>query len=322
MNHSQFNKIRKSAELLIIKAINILDDNPIPHQKNREKIRSNIRDSSYFFTDKSDYVLRNWFIYELTQRLVYNFNNIYFNLTPLFASDKLIQVSFEISKTAADFVFPAFKAKTKIRINIIEELFKKKKKNHKFKNYFDLIIFFTSNQEVFLLINDTILRLIDECRECPNQCLIKPNKWCLAFYEFGSKNNEEVNDHHSVLTYVDCIISDLEYNFEEKGLIQRTIDKKVENVEIFFSYLLNNRKINDPDELEVILNKDLISEFLSNTEIATSKSLMKQMCISLKNLISLLHHSYGFYRDGVFSKLNNLLTNSDHFSKCLERKLG
>ncbi len=318
MTNSQFKEVRMSVERIILKAVDILDEIPKPFEENIKKVRTIIRDPSYFFPDKSDYILKNWFIYELTQRLVYNFYHFYFNLTPIIASEKFIQLCFEISKIAAHFVFPAFKARTIVRINIIEELFKYKK-NNKYHYYIELLIFFTSSQEVFLLINDTMLQLIDECRECPNQCLIKPNKWCLAFYEFGSEKNKEFNEHYNLLSYLDCIISDLEYNFEEKGLLKKTIDKKVENVEILFSFLINNRKINDPEELEEILNKDLISEFLCNTEVTTSKTLMKQMCISLKNLISLLYHDYGFYQDGYFSKLNKLLTNSDYFLECLEK---
>lgn len=313
MTSSQFKKVRMSAERIISKAIDILDENPKPLEKNIEKV---IKDPSYFFPDKSDYVLKNWFIFELTQRLAYNFNDFYFNLTPLIASEKFFQLCFEISKIAARFIFPAFKARTVVKINIIEEFFKDKK-IYRYQYYLEFLIFFTSNQEVFRVINDTILQLINECRECPTQCLTKPSKWGLGFFEFGSKKNKEF-DHYSLLTYIDCIISDFEYYLEEKGLLQKTINKKVENAELFFNYLINNRVINDHEELDDMINKNLISEFLCHTEAVTSKTSMKQMCTSLKNLISLLYHDYGFFQEGYFSKLNKLLTNSAYFFKLLE----
>ncbi|MHA1490866.1 MAG: hypothetical protein ACTSRI_14625 [Promethearchaeota archaeon] len=65
--------------------------------------------------------------------------------------------------------------------------------------------------------------------------------------------------------------------------------------------------------MEYIINVDFISEFLCHADLVTSKTAMKKMYISLRNLISLLYHDYGFYRDGYFSKLNKLLANSDYF---------
>ena len=102
-------------------------------------------------------------------------------------------------------------------------------------------------------------------------------------------------------------------------MLQKTINKKVENAELFFKYVIINRVITDHEALEDIINKDLISEFLCHTEIVTSKSSMKQMCTSLKNLISLLHHEYGYYQNEKFSLLNKLLTKSNYFLKCLEK---
>jgi len=314
----QFNEIRMSAENLIIKAIEVLGQNTTPFQKNREKFASIIKDPSYFFPTMSDYVLKNWFVYELTRRFFLNFNQFYINLTPLLASNKFIQLFFEISKTVVHFILAAFKNRTKITINIIEEFFKKNM-NRKFQDYFNLLTFFTSNTEIFRLINSTITQFIEECRECPNQCLRKPNKWCLAFFEFGSNNSKEMNDRYSILIFIDGIISDLEYYLEEKGLLQKTIDKKVENAEFMFEYIIDNRNFKDYKELEDIMNEGLITEFLCQCKDITSKTKMKQKCTSLKNLISLLYHNYGFYQDGSFSKLNKLLTNSDHFFESSER---
>ena len=93
MTSSQFREARMSAERIILKAINVLDENPKPLKKNIEKARSIIRDPSYFFPNQSDYILKNWFIYELTQRFAHNFYNLYFNLTPIITSEKFIQSS-------------------------------------------------------------------------------------------------------------------------------------------------------------------------------------------------------------------------------------
>lgn len=325
MTRKQFNELRMQGEQYISKAIEVMDKNPDGLTKdNKERLNAIVRNPLHFFPNRSDHILRNWFTFELMQRLLLNFYQIYFTFTPLIATEDFVQLCFEIAKITTDAIFQTIsmgknRAQTEIDTELI--LTHKKIVNNP---ELHLLYFFISKQEVSNILIGTALTLFLECRECPNQCPIKPNKWCLAFYEFGKIEDDKLMGAYDVFLYIDCLISDLEYYLEEKGLKQKTISIKVQDAELFFTFLINEYEINDNNEVEDLITIDTISEFLSHyvlkNEIITTKTSMAEMSRSLKSLISVLYHEYGLFQDGTFSKLNKLLTKKELFIKYLEKE--
>ena len=107
ISREKFNKLRDSAKKIVLNAIKVLKgiDFPLRDEALLEKLNSIIRNPLYFFPVKSEHILKNWFIYELTQRLAMIFYKLYPNFFYVIANERFINFCFQISKTASQFIY-------------------------------------------------------------------------------------------------------------------------------------------------------------------------------------------------------------------------
>jgi hypothetical protein len=328
---NKINELLNSAELIVLNALKVvrLQGTKYKDEKYIENLHSRLKNSQYFFPNNEDHIMKNWFAYELAIRLAHNFYVLYYknnmNLSYLILSEEFIMLCFELSKITSDQILTTLvKRKNSFSFEIDTETILENEKLKK-TPIFEFFCFFISIDAISAILIDTVTKLITECDTCPNRCLRKPFKWCVAFYTFG-KVNSDSNNHSNAIQFIDYLNNDFEIFLKDKGLQEKTIDKKVENVEFFLTYLINIIKYKeDPfieQNLERYINSEVFPKFLGyyiiKNKIILTQTSMKEMCRSLKTFISFLYNDYGYFDKVSFNNLNKVLNSSEFFIKRLK----
>jgi len=326
-----FNEILTHSQLIcknMLKVMELYGDN-VDDEDSLNSLSELIRNSLNFFPNKEDHNLKNWFIYELTVRLLRNFNSIYYennyNLPYLIASEDFINLCFEISKVSANQILDTWKkSKNQMSLEIDTEIILEDKELVE-NSFYNLARFFISLEGFSEILLQTGINLIMECTECPNNCLSKPHKWCPAFYMF--RITDKSLDHHSnLILFIDTLNTDFELSLEDRGLKNGTINKKVENVEYFLDFLIKKDEIEDHDDIsenfQNYLNEENLLIFLGNYvlqhKIISTPAAMKYLCQSLKSFFQFLKREYGYFKGEEYSNLNKVLNSVDYFIQNLE----
>ena len=325
---NKINELLNSAELIVLNALKVdkLQGTKYKDEKFIDNLNSRLENSQYFFPNNEDHIMKNWFVYELTIMLAHKFYVSYnMNLSYLILSEEFLMLCFELSKITSDQILTtSVKRKNTISFEIDTETILE---NEKLKEnpIYEFFCFFISLEAISAILIDTAINLITECDTCPNRCLRKPFKWCVAFYILGNENSDS-NNYSNVIQFIDYLNNDFEIYLDDKGLQEKTIDKKVENIEFFLTYLINIIKNKEDTfiehNLERYINSDVISKFLGyhiiKNKIILTQTSMKEMCRSLKTFISFLYNDYGYFDKVSFNNLNKVLNSSEFFIKRLK----
>ena len=330
LTREKFNKLFKSTDLIVLNAIKVMesygcrirDENFVNHLKDI------LRNSLHFFPYKEDHIMKNWFVFELTTRLVKNFHMIFYedkyNLPYLIASEDFINLCFEISKKTANQILYTLKKNKKQTSFEINDDVLLENKNLVNNPIYNLARFFISDDGLFNTLFKTALNLIKECDICPNHCLDRPYRWCNAFYMLA-KVPDELLDYSGLIHFIDCLKDDFELFLEDKDLRRETVNKKVEHIETFLTYLITIVKKKDyniiSQNLKQYIKLENLTKFLGNyiikNKIISTQTAMKEMCRSLKSFFSFLYNDYRYFDKSTFKDLNKVLNSANFFIKCL-----
>lgn len=327
----KFKELLNSAEKTVHNAINVMKKiDCLPGKPyNTKKYNDIIGNPLYFFPEKNEHTLKNWFIYELTQRSSRLFYNVFPNFFYLVANEKFINLCFKISKRAANIIlresnkrnyFPFNYLLSKFRTQILENL--------KEDSYFNLITEFISVESFRQIFASVLYDLLRECKECGVGCVEKPSKWAVSFYEIGihtDRLGEDLIDHARLIRFLDHLNESFYCFLEEKGLKKKTIETKVNNIESFFHYIMKELKVENRDMFKRYITPNNIRTFLEEyvlvSELVTTQTDMEQMRRSLKNLIRFLHKEFHFFEAQEYKGLISALNKSEFFIRCLEEYL-
>ncbi|TFG20262.1 MAG: hypothetical protein EU529_15120 [Promethearchaeota archaeon] len=326
IKEEKFKDLLKFSEKIISNAIKVMElyGNKIRDEGFMNHLNDLLRNSLSHFPNKEDHILKNWFVFELANHLAENFHTIYyenyFNLPYLIASEDFINLCFQISKKATNQILNSFKkSKNRTSFSIDYGVFSNNEdllRNPIYK----LARFFITDEGLFNTLWNTIIILIDECKTCPNRCLDKPYRWCPAFYMFG-KIPSELESYSELISFIESLSSDFELTLEDKSLRQETINKKVKHIELFLTYLIKLIKEEDfssiSEDIDNYINEETLLKFLGlhiiKEKLITTRTSMKDICISLKSFISYLHNDYGYFSKNLIGALRKILNSSDYF---------
>lgn len=319
INSELFNELFKSSQVIVSNAIKVLklSGYKINDENFLNYLNDLIRNSLHFFPNKEEHIMKNWFVYELTTRLVENFHAIfyenYYNLPYLVASKEFLDLVFEIAKCTLDQILDTQnKRKNQTIFEIDTEIILENEEL--FKNpIYELARFFISVEGISNILMGIALNLISECNICPNHCLENPFKWCEMFYILGEVSEEHSN-YSILIRFIESLNTDFVFSLEDKGLRVETINKKVEHIETFLSFLINIVKEKDynfiSEKFENYMNIENSVKFLEyyavKNKITSDQKAFKEMCRSLKSFVRFLYDDYDYFDKKTCNDLNNV----------------
>jgi len=153
-------------------------------QKNAiKKFNKEIQTPSYYFSDKRDYILKNWFCYEFTIDLIRMLEDTFFdddllNTSDIILIENYVKFCFYLSARIMRIITNNSSATTfGSKDLILNEL-----ENYLTENLFlQENIIDTSKTEIKRNVYNFLKEMIKFCQGCPNHCLISSNEKCKMF---------------------------------------------------------------------------------------------------------------------------------------------
>ncbi|MHA1657643.1 MAG: SprT-like domain-containing protein [Promethearchaeota archaeon] len=187
-----------------------------------KKFNKDIKSPSYYFPDKREYILKNWFSYEFTTFLVgmleeYFFDDDFSNTSDIILLENYVKFCFNLSVRITRTITSKLTITFFSKDLILKELEKYLKGNLFFQeNNID-----TSKTEIINSVYRYLKQWLKFCHGCPNNCLISPYDKCTMFEDplYTLDFSEEISSNR-LFDKIETPLPEIHYS--QKEILKKT----------------------------------------------------------------------------------------------------
>jgi len=182
-----------------------------------KKFNKEIKSPLFYFRDKKEYILKNWFSYEFTTSLVgmleeYFFDDDLSNTSDIILLENYVKLCFNLSVRIMHLITSKLPIIMSSKDLILKEI----------ENTLDGNLFFRENNinasktEIINSIYSSLKQLLKFCQRCPNNCLISPYGKCTMFENpfYALDLSEEISSNY-LLNKRETLLPEIYYSQKE-----------------------------------------------------------------------------------------------------------